>query len=76
MQIHYRSFPTNELLRWDGADTLRASFFNSLKVRHQVQNVKAPALGIPFLMCFNGLDRGDGLDGRALCVALTRYAAD
>ena len=31
-QVHYRSFPADALLRWDGADTLRASFFNSLKV--------------------------------------------
>lgn len=32
-QVHFRSLPSDVLLRWDGEQTLRASFFNSLKVR-------------------------------------------
>lgn len=30
--MHFRSFPSDTLLRWDGEITLRAAFFNSLKV--------------------------------------------
>lgn len=31
LTVHFRSFPSDTLLRWDGDVTLRAAFFNSLK---------------------------------------------
>ncbi|CAL8471512.1 g11054 [Coccomyxa elongata] len=31
LTVHFRSFPSDTLLRWDGDITLRAAFFNSLK---------------------------------------------
>ena len=34
-QVHFRSFPSDILLRWDGDVTLRAAFLNSLKVRSE-----------------------------------------
>ena len=35
MQVHFRAFPSDLLLRWEGEQTLRAAYFNSLKVRYQ-----------------------------------------
>lgn len=32
MQIHFRAFPADVLLRWEGEQTLRAAHFNSMKV--------------------------------------------
>ena len=31
-QVHFRAFPSNLLLQWEGEQTLRAAYFNSLKV--------------------------------------------
>lgn len=31
VQVHFRAFP-DVLLKWDGDSTLRAAYFNSLKV--------------------------------------------
>ena len=35
-QVHFRSFPSDILLRWDGDVTLRAAFLDSLKVRNEI----------------------------------------
>ncbi len=32
-QVHFRSFPADRLLRWEGEASLCAAFFNSLKAR-------------------------------------------
>ena len=39
MQIHFRAFPTDVLLRWEGEQTLRAAHFNSMKVRVAAQHL-------------------------------------
>jgi len=31
--VHFRSFPADRLLRWEGEASLCAAFFNSLKAR-------------------------------------------
>lgn len=43
LQVHFRSFPVGQLLRWEGEASLRAAFFNSLKARGPTICTKVPS---------------------------------